>query len=446
MTEPLASSSTQAGRTLWPPTAPSFRVSLRTLGCKVNQADSEDILVALLGEGHALVPEEEAEVVIVNTCTVTAEADRKARKVVRHALALPSAPVVLVTGCMAAVDPEAIEGLGERVVVEADKTSVLARVAGLLSAGPQGMPVEGSSSDSADRLRTAPAKSRVMLKVQDGCDVFCSYCIVPHARGLPRSVPLEEVVTEARRLVSDGVREMVLTGVNLGTYEDGSARLPGLVRAVADTGVENLRLSSIEPPYLTDDLLQTLAATDAVCEHLHVPLQSGSDPVLKAMGRGYDIAFYEERVQAARSLFPRLAVTTDVMVGFPGESEEDFSQTMEACERIAFTKMHVFRYSERPGTPAAEMGGAVDPGERSRRAARLRDLAVGLREVYMESRVGEEALLLVEGRVPSDPSVVYGTTRDYLKVECGPCEVPIGKTVQVRLVSRTGSKMLARPL
>lgn len=288
-------------------------VAFRTLGCKVNRAESEAIAAELLGSGVRIAEEGGAAVVVINTCTVTGEADAKARKAIRHALALPCEPVVVVTGCLAVLDAGVLAALGSRVVVEADKTRVADTIRKLLGADA----LHGGGRRAAARVGDAAFRTRVALKVEDGCDAFCSYCIVPHARGVPRSVPLSEVAAEAAGLVAAGTREIVLTGVNIGRYDDAGHDLGDVIARVGATGVARIRLSSIEPLDLTPRLLDVMRATPAVCAHLHVPLQAGSDAVLSAMGRAYSAAEFAQRVAAAREALPGLVLTTDVLAGFP---------------------------------------------------------------------------------------------------------------------------------
>lgn len=399
-------------------------VAFRTLGCKVNRVESEDIAADLLGRGASLVGEDEAAVVIVNTCTVTGEADAKARKAVRQALKAASSPLVVVTGCLAAIDADSLRTLDGRVVVEADKAAVPGRVAGLLGLADE---PHGHAIRAGEGFRT-----RAMLKVEDGCDNFCTYCIVPHARGVPRSVPLTEAVATASELVAAGAREIVLTGINVGRYRDDEtgADLAELITAVASTGIDRLRLSSIEPPDLTERLLAAMAAAPAFCAHLHVPLQSGSDAVLSAMGRGYTAGEYSERIEAARAALPGLAVTTDVMTGFPGETDADADQTRALCERVGFAKLHVFRYSARPGTPAAEMPEQVPPQVRVARADSLRAVGERLRAEYLAARRGDVADVLVE-RV--ERGRAEGTTRDYVRVRFESAGAEPGDLVPVKL-------------
>ncbi|HEY5540203.1 MAG TPA: MiaB/RimO family radical SAM methylthiotransferase, partial [Coriobacteriia bacterium] len=318
-------------------------VALRTLGCKVNRAESEAIAAELLGVGVRISEEDEASVIVINTCTVTGEADAKARKAVRQALAAPAGPVVVVTGCLAALDRDALAALGQRVIVEADKGRVAAIVTELLGAKVS------HGGDHVPALRTGDAafRHRVALKVEDGCDAFCSYCIVPYARGVPRAVPLSDIASQAAALAAAGTREIVLTGINIGRYDDDGLDLADVIGTVAATGVARIRLSSVEPLDLTPRLLAEMAATPAFCAHLHVPLQAGSDAVLSAMGRTYTAARFAERIEAAREALLGLVLTTDVLAGFPGETAEQAAETLEFCQRAGFSKLHVFRYSRR---------------------------------------------------------------------------------------------------
>ena len=416
-----------AGRTASDgPVAPSLLprgVAFRTLGCKVNRVESETMAAELLGRGARIVDEVEAGVVVVSTCTVTGEADAKARKAVRHALASPGEPVVVITGCAAALNPAAFASLGERVVVEPDKSRVAGRVAELLGLSAVAL---SAGARTGEGFRT-----RALLKVQDGCDAFCAYCIVPYARGVPRAVPLGELADEAKALVAAGAREIVLTGINIGRYVDGEATLADVVGAVAASGVERLRLSSIEPLDLTPAFLEVLARTASFCPHLHVPLQSGSDAVLSAMGRRYSAAEYAERIAEARSALPGLAVTTDVLCGFPGESDEDAEQTLLFCDSLGFSWLHVFRYSARPGTPAAAMPAQVPHTVTAARAGRLRACAEHLRVAHVARRLGAFASVLVE--TAEADGVGRGTTEDYLRVSVPGAASQLGNTLRVRL-------------
>jgi threonylcarbamoyladenosine tRNA methylthiotransferase MtaB len=429
-----------------------LRVAFRTLGCKVNQVESERTAAALLGFGAELAEEPDADIVVINTCTVTGEADRKARKEVRRALRLPREPVVVVTGCLAALDADGLRAISPRVVVEADKDTLAGHIAELLGIGrgagrgdvaaAAGMSVVPALGQGAAGIASAdPAgtlllpsradtgfRTRAMLKVEDGCDNYCAYCIVPYARGLPRAVPLRRVVSEAETLVAGGTAEIVLTGINIGRYDDNGADLADLVRAVAGTGVRRLRLSSIEPVHLTSRVLEALAGTRAVCPHLHVPLQSGSDHVLRAMDRAYDTSAFAAVIAEARAAIPGLALSTDVMVGFPGETPADSIATASFVERCGFMRLHVFRYSRRPGTLASEMPGQVDPRDKAIRAQRLRDTGTRLAAAYAASRAGGTVSVLVE-KVSGGRG--EGTSADYLKARFSAGDARPGDVVEL---------------
>jgi len=412
----------------------SLGVAFRTLGCKVNRVESESIAAELLAAGARMVDDDEADVVIINTCTVTGEADSKVRKAVRHALAAPHAPIVVVTGCGVALNPTSFSALGTRVVIEPDKDRVAGRVTELLAL---------HETTGLITARGPGFRTRALLKVQDGCDAFCAYCIVPYARGVPRAVPLDQIASQARALVDAGAREIVLTGINIGRYVHGDATLADVVEAVAASGVERLRLSSIEPLHLTSEFLRVLSQTPSCCPHLHVPLQSGSDAVLSAMGRRYTAAQFAERIAAARAALPGLAVTTDVMCGFPGETDEDALATLQLCESVGFSALHVFRYSARPGTPAATMPGRIAPRVIAARAARLRAYGERLQADHVASRIGSSACVLVETAKADESG--RGTTEDHLRVTVPGAASQVGQSLRVCLRLGSDGALLGEP-
>jgi len=399
------------------------RVAFKTLGCKVNQAESEAIASELAVAGVTAATDDACDAIVVNTCTVTGEADHKARKAIRHALGATGGPVV-VTGCLAAIDPEGVAALGDRVVVEPDKARVAGRVAEWLGSA---QPASGGRVDDRDASAGAasdapavprPSRTRVQVKVQDGCDAFCAYCIVPYARGVPRSVPAADVVARVSALVDAGTAEVVLTGINIGRYADGEIGLPELIERVAATGVGRIRVSSIEPRDVTERLLAVAARTPAFCRHLHIPLQSGSDRVLAAMGRPYDAQAFAETAARAREALPGLAVTTDVIVGVPGESEDDDAASRAFVASQRFARLHVFRYSARTGTPAAARSDRVSAATIAGRASAMRTLGDELSRAEAASRIGEPAEVLVERLVRGTEGgarLVEGFTREYLR-------------------------------
>lgn len=363
------------------------------LGCKVNRVESDTIAAELLGHGFVPASEGRARLVVVNTCTVTAEADAKTRKTVRHLLRTEPLATLVVTGCSVAISPEPLSALGKRVVVEADRRRVAQVARDLFGVGGETLPHERVSALVAGRTGEG-FRTRVGIKVQDGCPNACTYCIVHVARGVPWCKPEDEVVAEVRAAEAAGAGEVVLSGINLGSVDD----LGGLLeRLLAATSHVRVRLSSIEPCDVTDHLVDVLASCSGrVCRHLHIPLQSGCDETLREMARPYDTAFFSRLVSSLREQVPSIALTTDVMAGFPGESDEQFEQSLSFCAEMAFSKMHVFRYSRRPGTPAATRLDQVEPQVKATRARRLRKLSEQMRRTYAASLLGTRETVLVE--------------------------------------------------
>lgn len=375
------------------------RVAIVNLGCRVNRVEADVIAAELERHGCRLVGEDEADAIVVNTCAVTGEAEAKTRKTVRHAATRPQRPLVVATGCVANLFSSELSQIAQNVVVQGNKAAVAATVLERL-----GIAADASRADAVVSLTPTPTgRMRPGIKIQDGCDNRCTYCIVWKARGASRSMDVSQVVSRVRESVDRGAREVVLTGINLGRFcaegEDGRrVSLPGLIDLLlAQTDVERIRLSSIEPPDVTDELLRTMAAAgERVAPFLHVCLQSGCDATLRRMGRVYDTARFAGVVERARELVPGIALGTDLIVGFPGETDADFDASLAFCERMAFAKMHVFRYSRRPGTPAAKAPGQVDPHVMAERGRRMRDLAARMRREQAQTHVGADELVVVQ--------------------------------------------------
>ena len=373
------------------------RVACVNLGCRVNRVELDDIASELEAAGCVICDEASADLVVVNTCAVTGEAEAKARKAVRHAAALPRMPWVVATGCVASLFEDEVASLGERVVVQRDKARVAGEALRLL-----GLAACEGDVGTCGHAGTPTGRTRPGVKVQDGCDNRCTYCIVWKARGRARSLDLDEAVARVAERVASGAREVVLTGINLGRYESTSGgrtvRLPELLDGLLRrTDVGRLRLSSVEPQDVDADLLRVMADSDGrVAPFLHVPLQSGCDATLAAMNRTYDTAYYARMVDAARRALPDLSLGCDLIVGFPGETDAQFEDSLSFCERMGFSKMHVFRYSRRPGTPAAQMDCQVEPKVSAERARRMRCLAARMRREAAMARVGHEELVVVQ--------------------------------------------------
>ncbi len=410
------------------------RVAFSTLGCKVNSSETESFMSSFLDRGYQIVPfEDEADVYVVNTCTVTAVADRKSRQEIRQAGRANPLALVAATGCYVSVANRQLGNLlpGNLVVIpNRDKDQLVELVEEELALrrsctvgsmtktareprlGRAGLPATLLPvAVGADRQRT-----RATLKVQDGCNAGCSFCIIPRARGGPRSVPLAEAVTAAQALEAHGYREIVLTGILLGSYGrdlPGAPNLASLLSALlAGTSRLRIRVSSIEPQDLQPAWLR-LWGDPRLCRHVHVPLQSGCDTVLRSMRRQYDVRQYEALVALARESIDELAVTTDVMVGFPGETEVDFEQTVATLERLRFAGIHVFRYSSRPGTAAAHLPDHVAESAKAARSERVRLLAAELKASFHRRFAGSVQAVLWERQ---EGAVWHGLTSNYLNV------------------------------
>lgn len=362
------------------------------LGCKVNRVEGDAVMAALMKRGAQATEQECADLIVINTCTVTAEADKKARKACRHALASNPLATVVVTGCAVAVNPDAFASIDPRILV-VDRLDL----AYSLDAG------------ASDALRMGDGfRTRVNIKIQDGCDHACTYCIVHVARGKARSMPAAEVIAEAQKYFAAGVKEVVLAGIDIGSYHaDGYdiARLSQRLLEDADKACEagerpaRLRISSIEPLNVTDDLIVLMANSQGrLCRHLHLPLQSGSSKVLREMGRPYMAEQYADLVAKLRRDVPSIALSTDIIVGFPGETDEDFAETCELARFAGFSRIHVFPYSMREGTPAANRENQVAPDVKRERARILREIGAELARKDLESRVGTCELAIVEGK------------------------------------------------
>ena len=406
-----------------------------SLGCRVNRVETDSIAAELERHGCKVVPEAEADAIVVNTCAVTAEAEAKTRKTVRHAAGLPGCPPVVATGCVASLFEDELSAMGDNVVVVRDKSRVARAVLEQLGVIDGGVSDGGLVVDVVGPGSPTPTgRTRPGIKIQDGCDNRCTYCIVWKARGRSRSVPVGEVVGRVRAARARGAREVVLTGINLGRYDSEGASgervdLPRLLEVLLEeTGVERIRLSSIEPPDVTEDLLSAMAGHgERIAPFLHVCLQSGCDATLRRMGRVYDTEFFSRVVARAREAVPGIAVGTDLIVGFPGETDADFEESLAFCREMAFDRMHVFRYSRRPGTPAATAPGQVEPRDMAARSRRMRELAAAMRREQATRSVGSEELVVVQ-------SPGRGVTGGLFDVAIDP-GVPVDSLVRVRIVS-----------
>ncbi len=403
-------------------------VALRNLGCKVNAYETEGMQQILRQKGYVIVPfDTKADIYIVNTCSVTNIADHKSRQMLHKARALNPDAVIVACGCYVQT--------GTDKLIDDDSVDILIgnnekkNIAGILDeffersltetqklshVPDMNLPLEYEQM----HVETSSARTRDFVKIQDGCNRFCSYCVIPYARGRVRSRTIEDVVSEVRMMTDGGCREVVLTGIHVSSYgtDRGRSELADLLVCLQDiNGLDRIRLSSLEPGIITDDFVQTVSSLDKVCPHFHLSMQSGSKTVLKRMNRHYDPEEYLERVKLLRKAYDNPAITTDVIVGFPGETDEEFTETYEFIERVHFYELHVFKYSKRNGTKAAVMPGQIPERLKAERSDLLIELGDRLSHEYMLAHTGKRASLLTEEfKVIDGTEYLIGHTPEYI--------------------------------
>jgi threonylcarbamoyladenosine tRNA methylthiotransferase MtaB len=428
-------------------------VAFATLGCKLNQYDTTEVQALLEARGFRTVPfETPAQVYVINTCTVTARADYSDRQAIRRAVARNPEAVVVVTGCYAQTNPDAVAGIpGVDLVLGTQNKYALPAL--LDQVRKRARPLVQVSDVFAARAlpvipvrRFTPGYTRAFVKVQDGCQHRCSFCIVPFARGGSRSLPVDVVVEQIEALVRAGYAEVVLTGVDLGHYGwdlHPRTTLAALVRRVLDVrGLAQLRLSSVLPAYFTEELVELVVGDRRVCRHLHVPLQSGSDRVLRSMRRPYTARMYRALIERLAGAIPDLGLGTDVITGFPGEADADFETTAAFVEALPFTYLHVFSYSDRRGTEAARRPEPRVPPEMIRqRTTRLRRLGAAKQHAFRRAQVGRELRVLVLGQRERETERLVGLTDNYLEVAFVGSNVPAGGFARVRVTGPGGAQL-----
>lgn len=402
-------------------------VAFYTLGCKLNFAETSTIARDLEDEGFRKVSfSDGADLYVINTCSVTENADKKFRAVVRQAQKINPEAFVAVVGCYAQLQPDQIAAIpGVDLVLGATEKFKIREYLGDLEKPDHGQ-VHSCEISQADFYVSSYAigdRTRAFLKVQDGCDYKCTYCTIPLARGVSRSDTFENVLLNAAEIAQKGIREIVLTGVNIGDYGKGEFgnkkhehTFLQLIQGLdAIPGIERLRISSIEPNLLQNEIIDFVAGSRRFVPHFHIPLQSGSNEILKKMRRRYLKELYVERVTRIRSVMPDACIGVDVIVGFPGESEALFMETYEFLHSLDISYLHVFTYSERPDTLAASMEGVISPQERKRRSKMLRSLSVKKRRAFYETQLGSERTVLFEGE--NKKGYIHGFTENYIKVK-----------------------------
>lgn len=420
-------------------------VAFHTLGCKVNHYETEAIWQLFKEAGYERVDFESiSDVYIINTCTVTNTGDKKSRQVIRRAIRKNPNAVICVTGCYAQTSPAEIMAIpGVDIVVGTqDRVKMLDYIEQYKE---ERQPINGVGNIMKNRVYEeldVPAftdRTRASLKIQEGCNNFCTFCIIPWARGLMRSREPQEVIRQAQQLVDAGYKEIVLTGIHTGGYGEDMKdyNLAMLLRDLEANvhGLKRLRISSIEASQITDEIIEVLDNSKVVVNHLHIPLQSGSNTVLKRMRRKYTMEFFAERLGRLKEALPGLAITSDVIVGFPGETEEEFMETYNFIKEHKFSELHVFPYSKRTGTPAARMEDQVDEEVKNERVHRLISLSDQLAKEYASQYEGEVLEVIPEESFKEQPDsdLYVGYTANYLKVVFSATEEMVGKIVKVKI-------------
>ncbi|MGM7683103.1 tRNA (N(6)-L-threonylcarbamoyladenosine(37)-C(2))-methylthiotransferase MtaB [Cytobacillus sp. Hm23] len=420
-------------------------VAFHTLGCKVNHYETEAIWQLFKEAGYERIEyEQTADVYVINTCTVTNTGDKKSRQVIRRAVRRNPDAVICVTGCYAQTSPAevmAIPGV-DIVVGTQDRIKMLDYIEQYQA---ERQPINGVGNIMKARtyeeleVPTFTDRTRASLKIQEGCNNFCTFCIIPWARGLMRSRNPQEVIKQAQQLVDAGYKEIVLTGIHTGGYGEDMKdyNLAMLLRELDEQviGLKRIRISSIEASQITDEVIDVLNKSDKIVRHLHVPLQSGSDTVLKRMRRKYTMEHFAERLTKLKEALPGLAITSDVIVGFPGETSEEFMETYNFVKEHRFSELHVFPYSKRTGTPAARMDDQVNEQVKNERVHQLIALSDQLAKEYASDFEGEVLEVIPEERLKDDPSgeLYVGYTDNYLKVILPANDEMIGKIVKVKI-------------
>ena len=409
-------------------------VGILTLGCKVNTYESEYLINILKEKGYEIKDFDDiCDVYVINTCTVTNNSDVKSRKMIRQAIKRNPEACVIAMGCFIAANKDIeIPGL-DILIGNKDKTKVPELIEEWFKNKEQrNLVYEKELTKFEDMyINNFPGRTRAFVKIQDGCENFCAYCIIPYVRGKCRSKEESKVIDEVKELVKNGYKEVVLTGIHTGSFgvylDTSFADL--LNKLVKIKGLERLRISSIETTELNEDVLNVLRNSNIIVDHLHIPIQAGSDEILKRMNRKYDLEFFENKIKEIRSIRPNISITTDIIVGFPGETEELFNKSIETCKRIEFSKLHVFPFSERKGTKAVELDNKVSPEDKKIRTKKLLEISSELETNYMKKYLEKEVEVLIE---EYKDGYSYGHTGNYLYVKINK-ELPHNEIVKVKI-------------
>ncbi len=419
-------------------------VAFMTLGCKVNQYETEAMMELFEERGYNVVPtEEKADVYVINTCTVTSLSDKKSRQFIRRCKRTNPNAIIGVVGCYSQVSPEEVEKIeGVNIIIGTNNRKQIVDLVEDVTVWDKVVMVDDIMQVREFeelKIDTVKDKTRAFLKIQEGCNQYCSYCIIPYARGPIRSRKPENVVSEVKRLAENGFKEIVLTGIHVASYGkdlDGVSLTSVLKEVHGIEGIERIRLSSLEPRMFTEEFIMAIKEMPKFCNHFHLSLQSGSDSVLKRMNRKYTTSEYASIVERLREELDQPSFTTDIIVGFPGETDEEFEETYAFAKRIGFSQIHVFKYSPRQGTPAAEMKNQVHGDIKSERSTRLMELAHDMSESYLDTFIGQCADILIEGKVETMPNYIEGLDDHYMRIAVELPEKFIGTIQRVKIIRR----------
>lgn len=394
-------------------------VGILTLGCKVNTYESEYVINILKEHNYEIKSfDDVCDIYIINTCTVTNTSDIKSRKMIRNAIKKNPNACVVAMGCFIEANKDyQIEGL-DIVLGNKDKSKIVDLLDEYFTKKEKIVKLYNDPKSQFEDMYITnfPGRTRAFVKIQDGCENFCSYCIIPFVRGKCRSKDKDKVISEIKALVNNGYQEVVLTGIHTGNYGvDLDTNFATLLKELVKIeGLKRLRISSIEITELTDEVLEVLKTSPIIVDHLHIPLQAGSDEILKAMNRKYDLSYFFEKIKKIREIRPNISITTDVIVGFPGETTELFEQTIKTCRDLEFAKIHVFPYSERQGTKAMELPNHIESNEKKRRARELLLVSKELEIAYANKFLNKQVEVLIE---EDKDGYSYGHTSNYLHVK-----------------------------
>ncbi|NLW21964.1 MAG: tRNA (N(6)-L-threonylcarbamoyladenosine(37)-C(2))-methylthiotransferase MtaB [Tissierellia bacterium] len=415
------------------------KVAFYTLGCKVNQYETEAMEEMFEKRGYKIVnSDEKADIYVINTCTVTNLGDRKSRQFIRRAKKLNQDSIIVAVGCYSQVAPEEVEKIDEvDIIIGTTDRHKIVDLCEEFELNNKKINIvkdlKGHKDFEELNIVDVKSKTRAYIKIQDGCNQFCSYCIIPYARGPIRSRELKDIIEETERLAKTGFKEVVLTGIHVASYGKDLKDI-GLLTVIEEVskieGIERIRLSSMEPTFIDRKFMEKAVEVNKLCHHFHLSLQSGSDTVLKRMNRKYSTSEYREIVELIREYMPDAGITTDIIVGFPGETDEEFEETYNFVKEIGFSRIHVFKYSPRKGTPASKMKGQIHGSIKSMRSERLIHLGESLMRDFNRRHIGRKVDVLFE---EEKDGFMEGYTTNYIRVKVNAKEDLKGKILPVKI-------------